>query len=307
MVQINTMLEPGSDAAVVRVKHTHKALALSTDCNGRYCYLDPYEGTRAAVAEAARNIVCSGGKPIAITNCLNFGNPYKPEVYWTFAECIRGMGDACRELGTPVTGGNVSFYNENPGGAIYPTPVIGMLGILEDYNLKISSFFQTEGDIVILLGDDCDRLDASQYLSLIHHQIMGHTPSIDMATERLHHSIIYALNRERLVRSAHDCSEGGLAVCLTECCFGNPDSLMGVKVDCECAGRRDAVYFGETQGRIVISVAPEHLGQALSIIQEHGARYIVLGKTGGQQFQINRDINLPVAEVYKAWSTGLML
>ncbi|MBN2828918.1 MAG: phosphoribosylformylglycinamidine synthase subunit PurL, partial [Candidatus Cloacimonetes bacterium] len=176
MVQINTMIEPGSDAAVIRIKDTNKAIALSTDCNGRHCYLDPYEGTKGAVAEAARNVVCSGAKPIAITNCLNFGNPYKPEVYWTFSEAIRGMKDACEAFETPVTGGNVSFYNENPETAIYPTPTIGMLGLIENRNKAISQFFKHSNDIIYLLGDFCTEVGGSEYLKEYHKMIKGMPP-----------------------------------------------------------------------------------------------------------------------------------
>jgi len=183
MVQINTVVEPGSDAAVVRVKDTKKAIAISTDCNGRHVYLNPFEGTKGAVAESARNCVCSGAKPLAITNCLNFGNPYKPEVYWTFTEAIRGMSEACLAFDTPVTGGNVSFYNENPETAIYPTPTIGMIGLIEDVTKTITQEFKDKDDKIILLGKRSNEIGGSEYLKTIHNQITGNAPIVDLVEE----------------------------------------------------------------------------------------------------------------------------
>ena len=216
MVGIGTSVEPGSDAAVIRIRETDKAIAAATDCNGRYCYLDPYEGTKAAVAESARNVACSGAKPIAITNCLNFGNPYKAEVYYSFSECIRGMRDACLAFDTPVTGGNVSFYNENPNGAIYPTPVIGMLGLMQDFRKACTQHFKHDGDKVYLLGNPAKKLAGSQYLKVIHNMISGKIASIDLDEEkRLQDCVLELINRE-LLSSAHDISDGGMAIALAE-------------------------------------------------------------------------------------------
>ncbi|HOU26148.1 MAG TPA: phosphoribosylformylglycinamidine synthase subunit PurL, partial [Candidatus Cloacimonas sp.] len=226
MVQIGTVVEPGSDAAVVRIPDTDLAIGLSTDCNGRYCYLDPYLGALLAVAESARNVACSGAKPIAITNCLNFGNPYKPEVYYCFKESIRGMSDACKALGTPVTGGNVSFYNENPEGAIYPTPVIGMLGLMTDYRKATTQYFKHENDIIVLLGSLKASFGGSEYLKIQHNIIAGKPPIVDLEEELHLQDLILELIDKGLVNSAHDISEGGLLIAVLESCF-NPEQLFG--------------------------------------------------------------------------------
>jgi len=221
MVQISTVVEPGSDAAVVAIKGTDKAIALCTDCNSRYCYLDPYEGTRAAVAESALNVAVSGAKPLAISNCLNFGNPYKPEIYWGFSQAIKGMGDACRALDTPVTGGNVSLYNENPESAVYPTPVIGMLGLLEDMKLALTQFFKNEGDQIMLIGNLPEDLGASQYLEFRHNMVAGKVPKLDIDAHKRLIDLLQELSSQKLLKSAHDVADGGLGVALAECLFDN--------------------------------------------------------------------------------------
>ncbi|MBM4399863.1 MAG: phosphoribosylformylglycinamidine synthase subunit PurL, partial [Candidatus Cloacimonetes bacterium] len=258
MVQINTVTGPGSDAAIVKIKDSSKALALSTDCNSRYCWLDPYEGSKGAVAEAARNIVCSGAKPLAVTNCLNFGNPYKPDVYWTFSECIRGITDACKKFDTPVTGGNVSFYNENPQGAIYPTPVIGMLGLIDDYSKVVTQFFKNIGDAVYLIGQECNEIGGSEYLKVIHNSIMGMPPKVDLEMEYKLYQIMQELVNQKLIESAHDCSEGGLLVCLAESCFLPDGRSLGLNIDFAIKGRKDVSYFGESHSRIVVSVKKDN-------------------------------------------------
>ncbi|MFO7660501.1 MAG: phosphoribosylformylglycinamidine synthase subunit PurL [Candidatus Cloacimonadaceae bacterium] len=302
MVQINSITEPGSDAAVVRVKDTNKALALTTDCNSRYCWLDPYEGTKAAVAEAARNVACSGAKPLAITNCLNFGNPYKPEVYWTFAQCIRGMSDACRAFGTPVTGGNVSFYNENPIGAIYPTPVIGMLGLIDDCSKTVNQFFKNTGDLIYLIGSHSNEIGGSEYLKIIHKQISGLPPYVDLSKEVRLIEIILALIDKGLVNSAHDCSEGGLAVCLAECCFVPNGSLLGLKVNVDNTGRRDVLYFGESHGRVVVSIGKQHKHKFEELMSGFNYPNSYLGVVQSDLFQINNDISIKVEKLYDYWS-----
>jgi len=259
MVRTNTVVGPGpSDAAVVRIKGTNRGLAVKTDCNGRYVYLNPRRGAQIAVAEAARNVVCAGGEPLAITNCLNFGNPYKPEVYWTFARSIEGMGDACRALGTPVTGGNVSFYNEHPEGAVYPTPTIGMLGLVEDVEQHATTAaFQDAGDAIFLLTPAAwahrNDIGGSEYVAHVHNQVTGNAPHLDLDEEVAVQRAMLQLIREGLVASAHDVSEGGLAVCLAESAIFA--ETLGADVNLEVGDvRLDGVLFGEAQSRIVFSV-----------------------------------------------------
>ncbi|HOH60267.1 MAG TPA: phosphoribosylformylglycinamidine synthase subunit PurL, partial [Candidatus Cloacimonadota bacterium] len=298
MVQIGTTVEPGSDAAVIRIGGTDKAIAAATDCNGRYCYLNPYEGAKAAVAEAARNVVCSGAKPIAITNCLNFGNPYKPEVYYGFAECIRGMGDACRAFDTPVTGGNVSFYNENPEGAIYPTPVIGMLGLMQDYRLATTQFFQNDGDVVLLLGSKEATIGASEYLKTIHGKICGRPPVIDLEKEKHLQELVLELIEHGMLNSAHDVSDGGLAVALAECCF-NPDRRFGVKVKLDHEGDREILWFGEAGARIVVSAQNGWLEAIQAIAQKHQFEIHQIGVvTSRQVFHLESYIECCAEELY---------
>jgi phosphoribosylformylglycinamidine synthase len=255
-VRTNTVLGPGaSDAAVLRLRGTDKALALKTDCNGRYVYLDPRTGGRIAVAEAARNVACAGGRPMAITNCLNFGNPKKPEVFFQFREAVGGMGDACRALGTPVTGGNVSFYNESPVSAVYPTPTIGMVGLVESLAHVTRSHFQQDEDAIVLLGENSDELGASEYLAHIHRVVAGAPPRVDLDAERALIEALLEAIRGGAVRSAHDCSEGGLAVALAECAIGDAERHVGAEVDLSAWDGVPvrALLFGETQGRVVVS------------------------------------------------------
>ena len=233
MVRTNTVNSALSDAAVVRIKGTRRALAMKTDCNPRYTYLNPFIGAEIAVAESARNVVCSGATPIAITNCLNFGNPYDPEVFYQFQEAVRGIGEACKALDTPVTGGNVSFYNQSPKEAIHPTPVIGMLGVLDDVNNVMSANFKHTGDIVIVLGKTAGHLGGSEYLSLIHGKLAGDAPPIDLQAEKSLQAACLELIRARLIESCHDLSEGGLAVALAESCIftEDPANMLGARSD----------------------------------------------------------------------------
>lgn len=305
MVQINSLVEPGSDAAVVCIKDTSKAIALATDCNGRYCYLNPFEGAKAAVAESARNVACSGAKPIAVTNCLNFGNPYKPQVYWTFSEVIRGMSAACLAFETPVTGGNVSFYNENPQGAIYPTPVIGMLGLMNDYSKAIKQYFKNPGDIIILLGEEASEMGGSEYLKTIHNVISGDAPYVDLEMESRLQQLLLELIDLRLLQSAHDCSDGGLAVTVAESCFGK-DQRLGAELLFDLNNRKDCVYFGESHGRVVISVNAEHLSELTNIINAAAYPYQILGKVSStDHFSINKDIAIPIQELFQLWDEAI--
>lgn len=258
MVRTNTIAGPGpTDAALVRIKGTNRGLAVKTDCNGRYVYLNPRKGGQIAVAEAARNVVCAGGKPVAITNCLNFGNPYKPEVYWVFKEAVGGMGDACRVLDTPVTGGNVSFYNENPEGAVFPTPTIGMLGLVEDLEKHATTAaFREDGDVIFLLSPEAwqhrDELGGTEYLATIRNTTAGDAPHLDLDEEAAVQEAMQALIRAGLVQSAHDISDGGLAVNLAESVIFS-DLGADVQLSTEEDLRLDAILFGEAQSRIVFT------------------------------------------------------
>jgi phosphoribosylformylglycinamidine synthase II len=256
-VRTATVVGPGGDAAAVRLRGTDRALALKTDCNGRYVYLDPRAGGRIAVAEAARNVACVGARPMAITNCLNFGNPKRPEVFFQLREAIAGMGEACRALGTPVTGGNVSLYNESPAGAVYPTPVVGMVGVIESLAHITRLAFRQAGDAIVLLGEPSDELGASEYLSRIHGVVAGAPPRSDLDRERGVINALLEAIRAGLIHSAHDCSDGGLAVALAECTIADRDAMMGATVD---LGAWDplparAALFGETQARVIVSTA----------------------------------------------------
>ncbi len=255
-VQANTIIGPGpADAAVIRVRGTNHGLSLKTDCNGRYVWLDPRTGGSIAVAEAARNVACTGARPRAITNCLNFGNPKRPEVFFQFREAVAGMGEACRVLETPVTGGNVSFYNESPLGAVYPTPVIGMVGVLDDLQHATGARFVTAGHSILLLGDNTDEIGASEYLRWIHGTVAGAPPRCDLSVERRLIDALLEAIQAGCISAAHDCSDGGLAVTLAECCIMDSATMMGAFVDLTPWQHLPlrALLFGEAQGRVVVS------------------------------------------------------
>jgi phosphoribosylformylglycinamidine synthase len=284
MVRTNTVVGPGpSDAAVVRIKGTNRGLAVKTDCNGRYVYLNPRRGAQIAVAEAARNVVCAGGEPLAITNCLNFGNPYKPEVYWTFAHAIKGMGDACRALGTPVTGGNVSFYNEHPEGAVYPTPTIGMLGLVQDVEQHATTAsFKEAGDVIFLLAPEAwahrGDIGGSEYLAHVHDQVTGDAPYLDLDEEVAVQRAMLALIRGGHVASAHDVSEGGLAVCLAESAIFSKALGADVNLEVDDAMRLDALLFGEAQSRIVFTAPIAKADGVHAQLGEHPVQALRLGR-----------------------------
>ena len=289
-VRTGTVVAPGAgDAAVVRLRGTQRALALKTDGNGRYTYLDPRVGGRIAVAEAARNVACVGGRPMAITNCLNFGNPTRPEVYYQLREAIAGMGEACRALGTPVTGGNVSLYNESPTGAVYPTPVVGMVGLVDAVARVTRSTFHpdTAADIV-LLGEPTPEIGGSEYLAHIHGVVGGHPPACNVDAERALIDALLAAGQSGLVRSAHDVSDGGLAVALAECCVGDREQMVGADIDLSAWTSLPtiALLFGEGQGRIVVSTADA--AAVVRIATEHGvpARRIGTSRPGGAELRI---------------------
>lgn len=253
MVRTNTVVAPGSDAAVVRIRGTNKALAMTTDCNSRYIYLDPETGGKIAVAEAARNVVCSGAKPLAITDCLNFGNPEKPEIFWQLEKAVDGMSEACRALGTPVISGNVSLYNETNGEAIYPTPVVGMVGLVEDIRHITTQAFQQAGDLIYVIGEAKQEFGGSELQKLLEGRIFGKAPAIDLATEAKRQRELLAAIQAGVVASAHDIAEGGFAVALAECVM-SADGL-GAKVTMD--GDMTAQLFSETQSRFIVSVKKE--------------------------------------------------
>jgi phosphoribosylformylglycinamidine synthase subunit PurL len=316
MVRTNTVVLPGSDAAVIRVKETRRSLAISLDGNGRYCQLNPREGARLAVAEAARNVVCSGAKPLAITNCLNFASPERPEVMHAFSETIDGMADVCRALYVPVTGGNVSFYNETEGSGVYPTPVIGMLGVIEDGKHTTVQCFKETGDQILLLGMTSDELGASELLSVIAGEVCGSVPKLNLETEKAVQEACLMAIREGLVQSAHDCSDGGLATALAESCFSSyRHPSIGARIDLtghkEPSNTKDAtaLLFGESPSRIILSVKPRHIERVKEIARQSGADCSVIGVVGGDQLSMNCEgetlIEIPVESLEELWRGAL--
>ncbi len=305
VVRSNTLEGPGGDAAVIRIKDTRKAIALSVDCNHRYCYLDPRLGAALAVAEAARNVSCAGALPLAITDCLNFGNPERPEIMWQFAECVEGIAEACRALDTPVVSGNVSFYNETKGRGIFPTPIVAMVGLIEDATAFAAPFFRSEGDLVALLGEAPGELGASEYLAALHGIERGRPAPLDWAREKAVQAACRAGIAARLFRSAHDCADGGFAVALAECCVGGPEAIIGAEVELPRGSRADALLFGEAPSRIIVSFDPSDRERAERIAREAGAPFEVIGRVGGDRLRIGDWIDLPIGEIRGAWREGL--
>jgi len=310
MVQTNTGVLPGSDAAVLRLKQTNKAIAATTDCNSRYCFLNPYRGAQIAIAEAARNLVCSGAEPAAVTDCLNFGNPEKPDRFWQFKNCVEGIAQGCRFFNLPIVSGNVSFYNENPKGAIYPTPTIGMIGVIDDISQVCTQYFKKEQDVIILLGSSKEELGASEYLKVIHGKIKGNAPHLDLELEKaVQHCALESI-RKGWVNSSHDCSEGGLAVALVECCISNKEKMIGATIDnLLFKFRKDAVLFGESQSRIIISCNEEAVNRIKDIAKENRIPFCIIGRTGGNFLRIldgqKEIINLSLGKLNKKWSESL--
>ena len=305
-VQTNTVRGPGSDAAVLRLKGTGKAIALSIDGNGRYCYLDPYQGGKIAVAEVCRNLSCSGAEPLALTDCLNFGDPGRPEVYHQLEWCVRGMGHACRALGVPVVSGNVSLYNESTGHAIFPTPVIGGLGMIDDVTRCVGSAFTGEGLCVAVIGDHIERprasdLAGSEYLLVVHGKVAGR-PVISLEYEKWVQSLCRRAINEGLVSSAHDCSDGGLAVAVAECCI---QGGVGFRCETNFPRRWDAALFGERQSRIVVALPEFNWDGLTRLAAESGVPVRWLGTTGGDRLQFGPLLDLPVDEAASAWKHGL--
>ncbi|HET56578.1 MAG TPA: phosphoribosylformylglycinamidine synthase subunit PurL, partial [Ignavibacteria bacterium] len=301
MVRTNTIVGPGSDAAVIYIKETNKAIAAKTDCNGRYVFLNPKEGAKIAVAESARNIVCSGGKPLAITNCLNFGNPYKPEVYWTFKEAIEGMGEACRFFDTPVTGGNVSFYNESPDAAVYPTPVIGMVGLIEDLKHITTANFKNVGDLIYVFGEDKEELGGSEFLKVIHNKVEGDSPKLDLQTEQNLHNTILSLITDGLIESAHDISEGGIISALAECCIIDDENPIGAEVNIPIKTRDDFTLFSESQSRIIVSVKRKNKELFEEKATKLFTQFIQIGETTKENLTINNKYILDLDELLELY------
>jgi phosphoribosylformylglycinamidine synthase len=313
-VMDNSVVLPGSDAAVLRIKGTRKGISLTTDGNGRYCYLDPYLGGVIAVAESARNLACSGAEPLAITDCLNFGNPERDDVYYQLKNCIKGMVRACRELRIPVISGNVSLYNETKGWAVYPTPVVGMVGIVNDIDRHCTMSFKAKGDLVFLLGGMMGNgIGGSEYLELIHGLVKGR-PSIDLSLEkRIQRCCVEAIRRG-FVKSAHDCSEGGLAVAIAESCIAGDIGFIGES--CGIEGRLDSALFGEHQSQIVISIPYDSTTKLDKISRKWRVPLTYLGKVGGRRLSVkgmslrgreyrSNLVNLSLDEMGKAWHNGL--
>ncbi|MGE0812559.1 MAG: phosphoribosylformylglycinamidine synthase subunit PurL [Vicinamibacterales bacterium] len=312
-VGTNTIAQPGTTAGVVRVKGARQGLAVSVDGNGRYCYLDPYRGAMLAVAEASRNVACVGALPIGATNNLNFGNPERPEIMWQFGEAVRGIGDACRALDVPITGGNVSLYNETDGTAIHPTPVLGVVGLLDDAARTVTRVFQSAGAAVLLLGHDFHELGGSEYLARVLGCVRGMPPQLDLDRERALQTLIVSLVGAGLVESAHDCSDGGLAVALAECTFDSGG--IGVQVSLEApAGipaplAEAAALFGESASRIVVSASEGHVAAVLARAAEAGVPARVIGTTGGEEIRMDLGgltaIQVSVGKAETVWATAI--
>ncbi len=307
-VRTGTIVKPGSDAAVFFVRYANKILAASTDCNSTYCALDPREGGKIAVAEAARNLTCSGAKPLALTDCLNFGNPYKPENFWQLREAIEGIAEACRAFGTPVTGGNVSLYNESPAGVVDPTPTIAMVGLIDDEKYITTQWFKNEGDIIILIGEIGNELGGSRFLKICHGCEEGPPPRVDLELEIKVQDAVRDLIRKGLVKNAHDCSEGGLGVALAESCF-NPQEIFGAEINLEAGDTAAAtLLFNESQSRIVISVVPADLKKTITILRASSIPFEQLGNVCRDELRIGingETFRWPIADLYDGWFNAI--
>jgi phosphoribosylformylglycinamidine synthase II len=307
-VRAGTIVTPGSDAAVFFVREAGKYLAMTCDCNSTYCKLDPRTGARIAVAEAARNLACCGATPLAVTDNLNFGNPYRPEIFWELREAVEGIAEACRFFETPVVGGNVSLYNESPGGAVDPTPTVGMVGLISTERFITRQAFRDEGDVILLLGPRGDELGGSQYLKVVHGRKEGPPPRLDYGLEGGVQRAVLTLIRGGLARSAHDCSEGGLAVALAECCISGPERIGAVVTIPGEATRLDQVLFNESQSRVVVSVPRQNASAAEALCAWTGVPVFRLGLVGGAHLQIGfqgRLVRWPIDQLFETWYSKL--
>ncbi|HEX8286382.1 MAG TPA: phosphoribosylformylglycinamidine synthase subunit PurL [Pyrinomonadaceae bacterium] len=317
MVRTNTAVLPGADAAVVRVKETRRAISMCLDGNGKFSAINPREGAKLIVAESARNNVCVGAKPIAVTNCLNFASPERPEVMWSFSETIDGMKEACEAFETPIVSGNVSFYNETEGRGILPTPTIGMVGLIEDARKIVTPGFKTDGDLIALLGETKNDLAGSEYaqtvLGFSTEELIenGEVPKIDLDTEKTVQRACLNLIDKFAIKSAHDCSDGGLAVAIAESCFSRLNhAAKGAEIELKNESLADeALLFAESPSRIVVSFSPEKLEQVKTIVEENGCPFTVIGKVTGDKLRIKMNdktaINAPVSELENVWATSL--
>jgi phosphoribosylformylglycinamidine synthase II len=313
MVRSNTIVLAGMGAGVVRVKGTSRAVAMSVDGNGRYCYLDPRRGAMLAVAEASRNVACAGATPIGATNCLNFGNPERPEIMWQLVQAIEGIGEACRALNVPITGGNVSLYNETNGEAIYPTPIVGVVGVLDDASKVVARAFRRDGDDIVLLGEGFGELGGSEYLKVLHRLVRGVPPALDLDRERRLIALLGRAAMAGILRSAHDCSDGGLAVTVAECAFETDGIGCDMNVSADSAHDSKAsdiaTLFGESASRAVVSVAPGDTATLLQLAAETGVPAKLIGRTGGTRIIVRVDgravIDIARDDAERMWSTAI--
>ncbi len=312
MVRTNSVLLPGAGAAVIRVKHTNKAVAVSLDCNGRYVYLDPKGGGRIAVAEAARNVAITGAKPIGMTNCLNFGNPMDPEIFWQFKEAVKGMAETCQVLDTPVTGGNVSFYNESPQEAVDPTPVVGIVGLLEDQQKLVTPWFKERGDIIVLLGKTYEELGGSSWLFELKGIKAGKPPVLNLKKEKALQQLLLAAGEKQLLKSAQDCAEGGLAVAVAECTILGRTAgqgLMGAELNLHDSFDSTTALFSESQSRVIVSIAPDKFKTFTKLCQAHHVPVSEIGRVGGKTLSIFHHgrpvLEQKVSKLYELWKGGL--
>ncbi|GEA18612.1 phosphoribosylformylglycinamidine synthase subunit PurL [Moorella sp. E306M] len=306
MVRTDTVAGPGGDAAILRIKGTGKGLALTVDGNSRYCYLDPETGGAIAVAEAARNLSCVGARPLGLTDCLNFGNPEKPEVAWQFYQAVVGMSRACEALQTPVTGGNVSFYNETEGEAIYPTPVVGMVGLIADIEKRCALAWHREDDVLILLGETCPEIGGSEYLAVVHGLVAGRPPGLNLEREAAVQEVVRQAIAAGLVTAAHDCAEGGLAVALAESALAGG---LGAVVELVSSLRPDYLLFSESQSRVLLAVPPAAQDRVLAMAREKGVPAAVIGRTTGRALAVRVNgrtvFNLSLGEMEKQWRESI--
>jgi phosphoribosylformylglycinamidine synthase len=301
----NTVVQPGSDAAIIRLKGTTKGVGISVDCNSRYCLLDPYRGGQITVAEGARNLAVSGARPVALSDCLNFGSPEKPEVMWQFQQAIAGMRDACLALGIAVVSGNVSFYNETEGRAIPPTPTVASVGILQDVTQHVTQWFKNPGDVIVLLGETHNELGASEYLATVHGMIAGAPPVLDLEMEKRFQHLCLQVAQERLFSSAHDVAEGGVAVALAEACITRPEGPFGAQVTLPENLRSDITLFGESQSRAIVSLPPDKLSRLEQLAHTQQVPYTILGEVGGTELSIANYLRIPVSVLQHEWRTAL--
>lgn len=305
MVRTDSVTLPGSDASVIRVKGTSKGIAMTVNCNSRYCYLDPYVGAQITIAENARNIVCSGAKPLAVSDCLNFGNPEKPEIMWQFAEAVRGLSDACIAFDTPVVSGNVSLYNETKGEAIYPTPSVAMVGLLEDISFHCTQWFKNKGDVIVLLGENTNDMGGSEYLKIVHGELGTAPPALDIDLEKAVQKTCLKAIEAGIVESAHDCAEGGLAVALAESCISGTNPLgASIELDGDAISS-EALLFAESQSRIILSLDKKHLDKLEDIACNSGATLEVIGEVGGEALLIDELINVTIEDLKSTWNNAI--